>query len=188
MGEVRVMGVDPAFRNTGWVHMQLGDSSERIQAVGLVRTKKTDKKMRILESDDRHRCCNEIAMALNSAIDVFVPHYICAEALVGSKGAAAATMQGMAWGVLSAITAVRKIPVFTVSPQGMKKALCGSKSASKEDIENAVKARYPNAAGIVGSINPPGAREHVYDAIGVVIACLGLPEIMALKRQFYLKE
>jgi crossover junction endodeoxyribonuclease RuvC len=181
--DIRIMAVDPAFRFTGWVLIELMENGERLQAVGLIKTEKSDKKRKILVCDDNHRRSSEIATALHTAMVGFNPHVVCAESLVGSRNASSAVQQGMGWGVLSAVVTVNGIPILQNTPQGVKKSLCGSKAATKEEIEDAVVKRYPEARTIVESaINPPSVREHVYDAIAVAISCLGASEIQTLRR------
>lgn len=178
---VRILGIDPAFRNTGWACMELCEHGEAVRSVGLIRTQKSDKKHKILVADDNHRCCREITNALVSAIKAYDPHVICAESMVGSQNAKSATQLGLAQGIISTIVTMLDIPLIQATPQGVKKALCGVNNASKQDIEDAVLKLYP-VGGLVGDIKPPSAREHVYDAIAIIKTCLNSTEIQTLRR------
>jgi Holliday junction resolvasome RuvABC endonuclease subunit len=177
---------DPAFRNFGWAVMELGLEEERVVDVGVVRTEKSDKKQKLLASDDNHRCVGEIVLGLLHPLLLHQPFMICAESQQGSKNAHAMQLQGMAWGALSAIVHSRKVPLLQASPQAVKKALCGRKDASKEDIEAAVCKRYAEVSRLVQAIKPPSAREHIYDAIAVGVTCLSSETIQMARRMAYM--
>ena len=182
MRSFRVIGIDPAFRALGWCCVEIDSHTERIESVGLVRTEKA-KSQKVLVAEDNHECSRTLTNAVYGAIQAYKPHVICAESLVGSRSAKACTMQGMAWGIVSAVTTIADVPVVQVSPQKVKKVLTGYQTATKQEVEEAVCSRYPRLREIVNDINPPSQREHVFDAVGVVISCLASTEIMMFRNQ-----
>ena len=177
-----VLLLDPAFRNFGWAVMTLGPVEDFICDVGVITTKKADKKQRLYVSDDNHTCSTHIAQQLQSIVATYCPIFICAEAQQGSKSSKAIQMQGMAWGILSAVAAVNRVPVLQAQPQQVKKALTQRNDASKEEIEAVVCKHYTDLAERVKIIKPKSLHEHIYDACAVGIACLNSTEIQTARR------
>lgn len=163
--------------------MVLGSGREDIEWVRVACTEKTNKKHKVLSADDNHRCSTELAREVEYAIKTYKPVLICAEAQQGSKNSHAAQLQGMAWGVVSAVAALLEVPVLQATPGAVKKAVCGRKDASKEDIEHAVIKRFPETEEMVGTeVSPNSLAEHVFDAIAVGITCLSSTEVQSIRR------
>jgi Holliday junction resolvasome RuvABC endonuclease subunit len=180
---VNLLALDPSFRNTGWAVISLGKATELVVQVGVIRTKKADKKLKAFAGDDNHRCAKEIATALDTLLEEWMPDLVLAEAQSGSKNSRAAQLMGMGWGVISAVTCIRDVTVLQVPPTLVKEANTGSKKASKKEIEAAVKRRYSGAEKLMEAANiNPGDREHVWDAISVAIACFDSNEVRTLRR------
>ena len=179
--------LDPAFRHFGWAVMTLGQEVETIVECGVIRTEKAQKKQKLLASDDNHRCTGEIVKGLMEVAAKYQPFLICAESQQGSKNAHAMQLQGMAWGALSAIVHMSKLPLLQAGPQTVKKFLTGRRDASKEDIEAVVCSRYANLKDLVAEIRPPSLHEHVYDAVAVGVACLGSETIQMARKMAFTK-
>jgi len=58
--------------------------------------------------------------------------------------------------------------VRVVEPQELKLALCGKKTASKLDIENAVRSKL-HGCELIDVIMPAGHRDHVWDAAALAL-------------------
>ena len=95
---------------------------------------------------------------------------VYAEAESGSQSSKAAQLMGKSWGVVSAVTLMVDVPVMQVQPKELKKVLTGEQTASKKDIEAAVKERFPGVEKLFEDIKPRGVHEHGYDAIAVFIS------------------
>jgi len=180
--KAQLLLLDPAFRHFGWAVLRFEPKGEQIVAGGVFNTTKIDKKRKVLQSDDNHRCAMELAKGIETLINTFEPTLICAESQQGSKNAHAMQLQGMAWGVLSAVAALRQIPVLQATPQSVKKALCGRLDASKEAIQAAVLARYPDVLGLAATTRPPSLHEHIYDSVAVGITCLTSTEVQTIRQ------
>lgn len=182
MSDIRILTLDPAFRNTGWAVINLHPASEEILAAGVITTKKIDKKLKSFAGSDNHRCAQIIAAGILKLLEEWKVEIICAEAQAGSKNSRAAMLMGMGWGIISAISHLQNLPVLQVRPQEVKEVNVGSKRASKEEIKEAVCARYPEAEKAIEHIKPPSLREHAYDAVAVAVACFDSTEIATLRR------
>lgn len=166
------LAVDPAFRNFGWV-LQDEDS---IYAAGVIRTEK-DKDKKTLISEDNVRCALHISNRLE---EIAIRHtrdhgyqarLVHAESQVGSKSSKAAQLQGMAWGVICGKFS-NGWTIHQMQPQTVKKIICGKRTASKEEVEDAICLRYPGlrelALAAVGRAKSKA--EHIYDAAAIGLA------------------
>jgi Holliday junction resolvasome RuvABC endonuclease subunit len=123
----------------------------------------------VLSVDDNLRRVREIAALLEAkseGVDV-----ICAESMSYPRNASSAAKVAMCWGVIATVSNRLDVPIIQVCPQDVKKRLCDSKKASKEDIQKAVGVMYPVAAEIMSTYSK-ARREHMADALAVIVASL----------------
>jgi Holliday junction resolvasome RuvABC endonuclease subunit len=85
----------------------------------------------------------------------------------------------MAWGVLVAVAKRRSLPIVQATPQEVKRAVTGSKTASKVEVQNALELLYPTAPAWP---TRKALVEHAADALAVVVACLDAPVIGLARR------
>ncbi len=183
---VLVLGLDAGFRNFGWGAVRLlPGGGERVEALGSIRTEPS--KRRGLVRDDDQRRAAEIARQLLQIARRHHPAVLCAEALshVNPKGArmpvSTTVKVGRAWGEVDMLAELLETALVQASPQAIKQALCGSRSASKAQVQRAVVDRYPEAAALLASV-PAGRREHPVDAVGAVVASLHSNELRLARR------
>lgn len=169
MSDVYVLGLDPGFASFGYCVFRFTKEGEEVVAVNVIRTKKTAKKKNVLASDDNFRRARAIAAVLREVVEGFQPRAIAAEALSLPRNASAAAKVAMSWGILADIVEDRQIPLIQQSPQGLKKALCGKKSATKQDIQEVLEGLYPGAFDQFISATPKGQWEHGFDAASAVV-------------------
>jgi Holliday junction resolvasome RuvABC endonuclease subunit len=77
----------------------------------------------------------------------------------------------LAWGVVVAVAQRHGLPLVQASPQEVKLALVGRKSAPKEEIVAEVERRWPELE-LPSQVT---LQEHAADAVAVVLACLDSP-------------
>jgi hypothetical protein len=87
----------------------------------------------------------------------------------------------MTWGILAALVEQFQLPLVQQSPQGIKKALCGKMSASKEDVRDALIARYPGAFDPFMEEYPATQWEHGFDAASALVATLDSDVLRAVR-------
>lgn len=178
-----VLGVDPGFAAMGWCRFILGKTSEsdKVLQLGVIRTQKSNKKANVLASNDNHRRIAEIfklLFPLTAEISMMT-----AESQSWPRNSSSSAKVGMAWGVISSLTTLLDIPLLQMSPQELKKSVCGNKSASKEEIAEALIERYGIVIrDVLLKDVPPGQREHAYDALGSIVATLDGEEVKLARR------
>ena len=168
-----VIGIDPGLADLGWAAVQLHADREEVAALGLIRTAK-GKGKGVLVTDDLHRRGQELARALSGVLDEWSDVVcICAESISYPRSAAVSAMIGRAWGVIDAELQRRQLALVSASPQAIKKAVTGRKSASKDEVIDALDRRYDgNVRRLLSSIRAKTKHEHPADAVGAVVACL----------------
>ncbi len=177
--QVNILGLDPGFQNIGYTILKCTPEKEEILYMGIFRTEKADKKRKVLAVDDNFRRTKEIAEFLCSTLAEWNIKAICAEAISHPRNAGAAAKVAMTWGVIAAISHLNKIPVIQATPQEIKLAMCGIKSASKEEVEASVKTKV-----YVGNFLTKVAKSHqnhAFDAAAAVLTCLKSDVILALR-------
>jgi crossover junction endodeoxyribonuclease RuvC len=177
-----VLGVDTGFAACGYSRIELGLDSEEVLAFGVIRTAKSPNKRGFKAADDNIRRGREIAQMLipvGQGVDV-----LCVEAPSLPRNASTSFKLGICYGILCCLLEVLAVPVVMVSPQELKKGVCGNPKASKEDIAAALDQRFSRDFGaelIQGGI-PRGMHEHAYDSIGAVISSLDTEVIRMARR------
>jgi len=173
---IHILGLDPGFASTGWALAELRDRPTIIEA-GVIRTQKSAKRAKVLAADDNFRRCREIAGALAPLLDRV--SMVCAEAMSSARSASNSMKVALCWGVIAGLCEARGLPLAQVSPQGLKKALCGRVSVTDAELHPEIERRFPE---LVGALDVPrGQREHAYDAAGAIEACRGSEVFRALE-------
>jgi crossover junction endodeoxyribonuclease RuvC len=174
-----VVGLDPGFASCGYAIVRLESEGEQLVGCGVIHTAKTDRKQHVLACDDNFRRAREIVHALVALIESRRPVAICAEAMSFPRQSSVAAKMAMTWGAIAALTVQYRLPLVQPTPQTIKKKLCGVASASKQDVQNAVKRHFDGRA----SVNVlKTEEEHVYDAMGAILASLD-GEVLRMARQ-----
>lgn len=168
MTQPLVLGVDPGLAFFGWSFVRL--MSNEVESLGVIRTEKSDAKRKVLASDDNLRRARDLAVALHGLCSTRKVVAICAESMSYPRNASTVAMIGIAWGVIAKLSADLDVPVVQESPQGVKKALCGKRDASKEEVEDAVLGLYPESGGLLGKL-PRSIHNHAFDSLAAIVAC-----------------
>lgn len=177
-----VLGVDPGLANMGWSVVELHSHTEVLHECGVQRTEPSGKKRKVLASDDNLRRAREMAAELARLFDVYSISAICAESMSFPRNSSAAAKMAMCWGAVASFAHLHNLSVIQSSPQELKKVVCGSKSASKEDVGQAVRIRFADVDKLL-TLVPPGRREHAYDATAAIMAALVNSDVIrALRR------
>ena len=173
-----VLGLDPGFASLGYALVALHPVRETILSMGVIRTSKSTAKQGVLAADDNLRRARELWSLINQQLTAV--EVICAESMSFPRNSQAAAKVAMSWGVIAALAEQRGLPIVQASPQAIKKSLCGVKSASKEEVQAALTARY-GALPLDPKV-PKGEHEHAFDALAAVVCCLD-SEVLRMARK-----
>lgn len=190
MKSVYVIGFDPGLSNLGYAVARIYtnlDPTSRLTALqdivtcGVITTDKCDKKTKVLASDDNVRRAREMWTAMQKIATEYRPSCVCSESQSIPRNAANAAKTSFSWGLIAAFVQSLDIPMAQVSPQAMKKTLCGKRDASKEEIEAAVRSAFPETGPMLDSLNKT-KREHAADSVGAIAACYESDVMQMLRR------
>jgi crossover junction endodeoxyribonuclease RuvC len=187
---MKVLGIDPGFASIGYSVVDVLEDRLAVISMGVIRTEKSSKKTGIRASDDNLNRAKEISRELATLIDHHHITVICAETMSYPRNASAAAKMAMCWGVLATLADRYNLPITQASPQEIKKAVCGKKDASKEEVQEAVRTMFPvTAEGVTKQGCPYILREvprslweHPFDALAAVVACRE-SEVLLLARR-----
>lgn len=182
MSKLTVLGLDPGFAAMGWTVMQW-DGGWSVLRAGVWETKKSAKKLRMLQCEDSARRATILHSVLFTELisDNGAVALVCYEAPSWPRNASVAAKMGIVYGVLWSAIGQFGVAGVQLSPQQIKKTLCGKTSASKADVQWAVE----RAVHCVSMVERTAAskRNHVYDAIAAVLAADDSDVMRALKRR-----
>lgn len=147
-----VMGVDPGAANLGFGVVRVEGNHMVALDGGVVETTPQQPMERRLE---------RIHSALAELIAWHEPRALAIEQVYFGKNVVSATAVGQASGVAMLAAAQYGISCFAYTPQAIKKAVCGSGGADKEQVQRMV-------ATLLGLSTPP-TPDHAADALAVAI-------------------
>jgi crossover junction endodeoxyribonuclease RuvC len=155
-GAMIVIGIDPGTANTGFgVVRTVGERMVALDG-GVIETGAD------LPVEQR---LARLHQSLGELIRWHEPKAMALEDLFFGKNVASALSVGEARGVALLAAAKQELPCFDYTPQAVKKAVCGSGSADKRQVQRMV-------ASLLGLPEPP-APDHAADAFAVAICHAG---------------
>ena len=148
---VRILGLDPGLRNTGWGLVDIQGNRLSHIAHGVVKSTAD------LSLSDR---LTEIYRGLMAVIDEYSPHEAAVEETFMNTNAASALKLGMARGVVLLAPATQGLIVGEYSANKVKKSVVGVGHADKTQVAAMVQRLLPT----VGTVKADAA-----DALAVAI-------------------
>ena len=137
MGQaIRIIGIDPGLRRTGWGVIETLGNSLHFVAAGTVRS--DDK------GDLASRLC-ELHEGLSAVIHAQMPHEAAVEQTFVNKDAAATLKLGQARGVAMLVPALAGLAVAEYAPNQVKKSVIGVGHGDKKQIHMMVRVLMPRA-------------------------------------------
>jgi Holliday junction resolvasome RuvABC endonuclease subunit len=158
---------------TGWV-VANSDSDDRLflKDCGVIQTEKLSTKEKVSATVDGIRRAASINKELVRICENHKVTLVCVEAMSWPRNAASAIKMSMAWGALAPV--VVDLPLIEVGPQQIKKVLTGVRSATKKEVEEAVKERLKHSHQSIplleSKVKKASLREHCWDALGSILA------------------
>ena len=157
---MRVLGIDPGIRTTGFGIIDSSSNRLSLAACGTINPK---------ASDSTPLRLNHLFEEVNSIINKFSPDIFSIEDMFYSKNVKTAMILGQARGAMIIAAAQANINIFEFAPRKVKMSVCGNGGASKEQVQYMVM-KILNLKDIPGTMD-------VSDAIAVGICCLNQVQI-----------
>jgi crossover junction endodeoxyribonuclease RuvC len=133
---IRIIGIDPGLRRTGWGVVDVAGNSLRFVASGTVRS---DEKMELAA-----RLC-ALHDGLVAVLEAERPDEAAVEQTFVNKDASATLKLGQARGIAMLVPARAGLPVAEYAPNAVKKAVIGVGHGEKKQIHMMVKVLMPKA-------------------------------------------
>jgi crossover junction endodeoxyribonuclease RuvC len=134
---MRLIGLDPGLRHTGWGVVEAAGNRLRHVADGVVHAR---------EGRPLAERLVELFRQLNAVLERYAPDEAAVEESFVNKNPASTLKLGVARGVVLLAPAARGLPVFEYSANLIKKSVVGVGHADKQQIEMMVKRLLPGAA------------------------------------------
>jgi crossover junction endodeoxyribonuclease RuvC len=136
-GAMRVLGIDPGLRHTGWGVIEVAGNRLAHVADGVAHAP-TD-----LPLAER---LVALFRALNRVLDDFCPDEAAVEETFVNRNAASTLRLGVARGIALLAPAERGVPVAEYSANLIKKSVVGAGHADKEQVQMMVRRLLPGCA------------------------------------------
>ena len=134
---IRIIGIDPGLRRTGWGMIETIGNSLRFVAAGTVRSDgKAELATRLCELHD----------GLSTVLHEHMPHEAAVEATFVNKDATATLKLGQARGVAMLVPSLAGLQVAEYAPNAVKKSVIGVGHGDKRQIHMMVKVLMPKAS------------------------------------------
>jgi len=157
--------MDPSITNFGYALAEVDTTSGAIEILqlSLQKTEPNTQKTVRKNSEDLERCRQQVSHMRTMAK---YAHMVCVEIPVGSQSARAMASYGFCIGILASLD----IPMIQVTPNQVKRAAVGTKTASKAEMIKWAMAKYPHKDWHLKKGKPLGCNEHMADAIAAIEA------------------
>lgn len=126
---VRILGIDPGSRITGFGVIDSDGRHSRYVASGCVSTTKGAFADRL----------GEIFRGLNGVLDEHRPQQVAVEQVFMARNAGAALKLGQARGVAIVAAVHHGLPVFEYTPRAIKQAVVGNGGAEKQQVQHMIR-------------------------------------------------
>ncbi|MBN9252108.1 MAG: crossover junction endodeoxyribonuclease RuvC [Mesorhizobium sp. 61-13] len=133
---IRIIGIDPGLRRTGWGIVESLGNSLHFVAAGTVRS---DEKLSLAS-----RLC-QLHDGLSQVVHSAMPHEAAVEQTFVNKDATATLKLGQARGIAMLVPAQAGLPVAEYAPNAVKKTVIGVGHGDKKQIHMMVKVLLPKA-------------------------------------------
>jgi crossover junction endodeoxyribonuclease RuvC len=148
---IRIIGIDPGLRRTGWGVVETSGNSLRFIAAGTIK------------SDDKASLAVRLRQLHDGLCEVLAaqaPSEAAVEQTFVNKDASATLKLGQARGIAMLVPALAGLDVAEYAPNAVKKAVVGVGHGEKQQIHMMVKVLMPKAAF---------DSEHAADALAIAI-------------------
>jgi crossover junction endodeoxyribonuclease RuvC len=133
---IRILGIDPGLRRTGWGMIAIAGSHLRFLACGSLAT-------------DEHAALAARLLAIHEGLSAIVklhaPDEAAVEATFVNKDASATLKLGQARGIAMLVPAIAGLPVAEYAPNLVKKTIVGAGHGEKAQVRMMISVLLPKA-------------------------------------------
>jgi len=184
---LRIVGVDPGFANVGFSILELyPEGGMDLVDTRLVTTEPNNKQadddqIRLIHIEDEFRSFIDGRDIDILAIEAPTAGLMPGRGRNGGWGVNPITVRtsALVWGAIHGICRDRGIYCVKIGLGDIKKVLCGKKTASKQDVIDVVKEKFP------AYDRWPTTKkvEHVADAVGIALVAQNNPVVTVMMRR-----
>lgn len=131
---LRIIGLDPGLRHTGWGVIAMTGAHIQPVAAGVID---------VPEDAPLANRLKYLHEALIEIMHMMKPDQAAVEETFSNVNARSTLKLGMARGVVMAVPALCHVPVYEYAPNAVKKAVVGSGHAAKEQIQMMIRTLLP---------------------------------------------
>jgi len=169
MSYIKILGVDPSFRNFGYAPMLYDPATKELKLVELDLIQTKPNKDKDVRKNSADLACAKILIE-EYKLRCAWSDVVVAEVPVGTQSARAAWSLGIALCVL----ATTNKPLVQVTPKQVKECSVGDPKASKQDMIDWATTAHPHSDWLTrkvkGKVVLTNANEHLADAVAAVYA------------------
>lgn len=142
-----ILGIDAGFAACGAALLGIREDGEhQVTWCDSIKTRPEAKKRNVYQADDDARRIAEITDWIVTIIGDHRPQLVAVELPTGgSKSSRAARSMGMATGLVVATLTFLEVGYLVVTPDQVKQAVTGKRQASKQQVMDAARLRWPIA-------------------------------------------
>ncbi len=126
---MRILGIDPGSRATGFGVIDSDGRQSRHVFSGCIRTTSKDFSQRL----------GEIYSGINLVLEEHAPEQVVVEQVFMAANPSSALKLGHARGAAITAAVMAKLPVFEYTPRAVKLALVGTGAAEKEQVQHMIR-------------------------------------------------
>ena len=131
---LRIIGLDPGLRHTGWGIITLQGDKLKPVAAGVIN---------VPEKQTLAERLKRLHLELHDILTQFKPDQAAVEETFSNTNAQSTLKLGMARGVVMVAPALHGVPVYEYAANVVKKTVVGSGHAAKEQIQMMIKTLLP---------------------------------------------
>lgn len=182
-----ILSIDPGLADLGWSVLQFDADQVVVADIGLLHTspmpEKERKAINRSHSEDQLYRCRAVAAHLmsrtigedeNGVVGAAAVAVVC-EAMTYMRSAKANMAMGMAYGIVSSISAMLDIPIVDITPKQVKQLVTGEASASKNAVFDALRKRgvqlTPRAVQNIAAVTK-SRHNHMTDSVAIGCAAI----------------
>lgn len=170
-GRLRILGIDPGSRLTGFGVVDFVRAEPVYVASGTIRSLIGDFPARLRQIYD----------SVTTVVDEYRPDIVAVESVFMHKNAASALKLGQARSAALCATFGRMLEIHEYAPREIKQAIVGTGSASKEQVQHMIVSLLrlsstpaPDAADALAAAVCHGHQRRIRHRLGAQVAVAGL--------------